>query len=87
MISIVYPLLALSSKWQMFGLLGLGYVVISIRVALAMRKMGRSFWRWLPLCLCLTALPALAVIIWAQFGWLFRGEPDPRHTQREDPSA
>jgi hypothetical protein len=67
----------------MIAVLVAGYVIITIRVALGMRRIGRSFRVWFVISLFLTALPALVVLIWHHYGWLFRGEPTPEDHQKD----
>ena len=78
-----FTLLASRLPWPLIGVLLAGYVVITVRVALAMRRIGRSFRRWFVISLGLTALPALVFMVWHYYGWLFRGEPAPASHQKD----
>jgi DNA-directed RNA polymerase subunit RPC12/RpoP len=61
------------------------YVIMSVRVARQMRRLGRSPVRWFVITLLFTAIPASFVFLWYNFGWLVRrpeapprGEAPPR---------
>ncbi len=76
-------LLASRYPWPLIAVLAAGYVVITVRVALAMRRIGKPFPVWFAISLFCTALPALVVLLWHHFGWLFRGDPRPAHHQKD----
>ena len=67
----------LSRHWPVIALAGAFYILMSVRVARQMGKTGRSTLKWFFITFCLTAIPAAAVLLWDNFGWLIRGEPRP----------
>ena len=59
------------------------YVVMSVRVARQMRRLGRSPVRWFFITLFFTAIPASFVFLWHNFGWMFRRHADPPDDEDE----
>jgi len=59
-------------QWVFVALAGVLYVVMSVRVALQMRRIGRRPVRWFFITFFFTAIPSAVVLLRHRFAWLFR---------------
>ena len=61
----------------MVAVAGVFYVLMSIRVAMQVKKIGHNPVTWFFITLFLTAIPAGFLFLWHNFGWLIRGDRRP----------
>ena len=66
------------------GIAAVLYVIMSVRVARQMRRLGRSPVRWFFITLFFTAIPASMVFLWHNFGWMFRRREAPSGGEEEE---
>ena len=73
--------------WLELVVAGVLYIMISLRVALQVRKIGRRPLPWFFITLFFTAIPAAMLFLWHNFGWLVRGESRPTPESYDDCEA